>query len=412
MIQIQPTLTPVPISLLGLRTDWFRDGPRLGWSRMTPRSDSLSNGSSCKADGHALTAAVGELLERLGFSFRKDPEKALPLSEMGEDRLAADLYSALWQTTAASAVHERRAKSEDQINRLRKSLDHHPFRVRRGFTFLDGEPRFLPEVILTLETSHPDRSYYPLSDSVGCGFQHTPQLSILTAFMEWFERQSILLHWLTGFIEDEWKVQPEHLDPCACRLWKRLNEAGILRAFEISPFPGISCSLLILTAPESYPVRFSVASAASFHPQEALESALLECWQTYRFLIGHPPGTPVPPEMDFYQADFLQKNHPETCYQFPAWHHPLIRKPLPVNELSPIQPFDIIAGCLGRFDLNPVLYLDQIRRGSRIGCLSKVVEPRGFLNMSIAHSNVDNALLDHLNLSLIPENASSQLPFP
>lgn len=401
MIQMEPVMSPSPISQAGWLPSEFSRGPALAWVKTDPRGMSMEEGSACAPSSEVFDKAVGELIERRAFSqlFNVPSTSSLTLNQLANQDLGRSLERSFLQT------------AQQEISNP-ADLSRHPFKMIEVMNLFSGISSAYPQVIPSLHGEHPDRNWYPVSDSVGCSAHTNPQDAFNSAWFEFIERQSLVLNWLTGYATAEWELSPHPgLSAESRQVLKTLLLLGNIRCFQISPFNSIFVVLLLFQGRKNQFVRYCVASGAGLCPLATLDKTLMEMWQSFCFMYNqsHQVNSSLP--LDIYQSQFLQANKVSSAERFHVWHEPLQKHKL--ENLTPTRQ-NLLDTLHELKRISPLLFLfcTTISRGSTLYCIMKVTSPDFFLNMSIPDLNLHNPFLARSGLNLIPGQANQPLPFP
>lgn len=383
----------------------LRSFPGLAWIRGSAGNGTLADGSCSNKAGLAARAAWGEHCERKFFC------------ELG--------HQPAWRR--AAILDQEDPDLAELIQRI-CGFDHMPpdrqarFRQHRfrwvPVRCLHSESiTAFPEAYFSLHPHHPDREWWPLTDSTGCAFHSRPEVAFEKAFLEFMERQSLMYHWYTGHVRWEGQVaaptwearmMPEH------DLWRIFSELGTVRWFNISLIEDLPVVLFLLDAQPPQSVQFSVAAAAGRHPAAALASAIRELWQGYCFMLSHQQDPDeVDRRGDRYIRHFARCNHTGCVERYPAWQcrgHTLWQ-PTASGLRARISIRDALKrseASLGRL----LVYEQLLPRGAKAGHYAKVFSTGGFPFMATDHLPGEIPLLRNRGIHFHRLSHREPLAFP
>lgn len=298
-------------------------------------------------------------------------------------------------------------------------LDSHFFDRTNVHRVIDFTSCKVPTACLSITEcrNNIDNSYYPMRDTCGCSAHDNIESAITGALKESLERQFLLRFWLTL------KYNKRHTYQEACALlelrpsstlFRELGKSGDILVLDLTDgrFPG-ACILVCYGnmrrgAKVHYCAGMSYADTAS----NALEKAILELWQTFRYMqsIDHDSHLTREPQ-DPYLKHFLACNNYETYQE--------ISKGTPYESSDGLalncQPFNCqsLLSTLRRLELNGYLYTSQLASTRSKIYFCKYFSPNLFLHMNNSHHfNLKNRystpFLDHV----IAHQLSRMVPFP
>lgn len=299
-------------------------------------------GSGIGLGNSAGLAGLGEYYERRHFFSEVSSHRTALLHETLEPREMLDFSAAFQQTMVTSEEPEALAK-----HCFNKTA------VKRLSDFSDCE---IPTVCLSISPHklEADNNFHPVRDTCGCSFHWNLEQSIFGALRESIERQFLLRFWLTKQCESElnlsnYRSRMKHSG--ALPLLDALESAGNVFALDITDqrFPGKCVIVLYGTDNPKHFVHYCAGMAYSHSTVSALEKAIYELWQTFRFIRNfHSSKGKMEMIKDPYLHHFLKINDYSTYLEtkdivpLQAVQEPPEIKPLTTSTLiTAIQQADI-----------------------------------------------------------------------
>lgn len=218
---------------------------------------------------HALTASVGEVVERYCAYCSTAEFERTTHRELSEREPVADFEHLSLYTD------EQVAETEFLTEFTRDT----PVRWRRGTNLLTGEEVFVPaEVVHTFDRSELDGGFHVYGTTSGCACGRTREEALVGSVMEQFERDAFMRTWLTG-------TAPDRVSLDAFPEVRRLRDERVQRPpydYEFVAFDspaGVHVYGCLATADGETLPHFVLGIGVGLTEQAALEDALLEAAQ-------------------------------------------------------------------------------------------------------------------------------------
>lgn len=363
-------------------------------------------GSGIGDESSAEQSALGEYFERRHFYMEVASE------------LRATLRSALGSKEAHVFCDAFLQTSQRLLTPV--VIDEHAFDMTKAYRISDFSACFIPTALLSLThiKGDPDNEIYPGRDTCGCSFHLSSELSIFGAIKESLERQFLARFWLTKkcnykltseMLKKQFQNQPRQA------LLNLLCKAGEVMALDVSDqrFPGKCVVLIYGSKDTSRNVRYCAGMAYANSLKNALEKALLELWQTFRFmqLIGELKNNAADVE-DPYLRHFLSCNTFSTFENMAA----AIESSEPAKSTALDKP-DMSANglvqALRKQNIEGYLYIKAIQHSGNQYTFCKFVSPSLFLHMNNAKNiNMKNKYSDGFATDISPIRKTVMVPFP
>lgn len=365
-------------------------------------SDSQSvNGSGVGGGSNSIKAAMGEYFERRHFYREVVSEKRGCLSESLD---AHEVYS----FTKAFAQTTIRAMSVGEVEK-------YSFALSEVVRSSDFSKCLIPTVCISL-SSHglgEDNFIYPLRDTCGCSFHWCSDVAFLGALKEYLERQFLIRFWLTKKCCS--RIAPDHVGALFAKrhirhLYNALVSSGEVTLLDISDsrFPGVCILAVYGQSKVDRHIKYCAGMSYASDIIVAAEKALLELWQTFRF-------------MDLFKATDSEESKLEDSY---------IRYFLSCNSYDVYQEVvDVVEGgretflenftlagfleTLKRINISGYFY-SRRERVNGVGCVFvKFVSPDLFLHMNNSRNfNLRNKYSFRFESSVIRSRLGQMVPFP
>ncbi|MGE8406238.1 MAG: YcaO-like family protein [Pseudomonas sp.] len=361
-------------------------------------------GSGIGLGNSAGFSSLGEFYERRHFFSEVSSHRRALLHETLEVEEAMDFTVALQQSMINSESTE--------------SLSTHTFNktpVKRLSNFSDCE---IPTVCISIspQSLGADNNFLPIRDTCGCSFHWSLEGSIFGAIKESIERQFLLRFWLTRQCESELNLidhQKDLTSSGSLPLLQALQATGQVVALDITGpgFPG-KCIIVLYGAndPKHY-VHYCAGMAYSHSGESALEKAIYELWQTFRFIRNfHTFKGKIESIKDPYLRHFLSVNHNSTFLE--------IKNALPENKtqnnknILPLTRSTLI-NAIQQTGISGYVYIKptQINKKSYFFC--KYISPRAFMHMNNSlHINTNNIYSENFTHKIDPARQNMMVPFP
>ena len=245
-----------------------------GIPRDIPRSHSVTgmiiSGNSVGFGLSSAQGAYGEFYERNHFIMGVSYEK------MGY--LASYCSASLKQALCNMINQVKQAKAEPES---------HQWRLTRVSNLFNEKLSYYPLALISLSRNKTEEELIPRLDSCGNAAHKTRKDALYSAMMEFVERQSLILSWLSGKvrlkINPNVLLQDEHLSSIANKLCRN----GSISIFECAHgFVGYCIVIMYFANDERDKVQYSIGVAYDLDISKALYSALMELWQDYIYLYS------------------------------------------------------------------------------------------------------------------------------
>ncbi|MCY1424495.1 YcaO cyclodehydratase, ATP-ad Mg2+-binding [compost metagenome] len=260
-----------------------------------------------------------------------------------------------------------------------------------------------------------DNDIYPARDTCGCSFHSSAEAAIFGAIKESIERQFLIRFWTTGQCSeiisnssgaDLLNLSTERL------LLNSLCLAGEVTIIDITDrdFPGACLLTLYGCRSKKRNVRYCAGISYSETRQKALEKALLELWQTYRFIdVFTETSNSLQLIEDPYLLHFLQCNDFRTYEEISTTRQLIQANQKNAEQLNTSTLLEKIR----ELDLNGYLYIRPVEIKSNLFYFCKFISPNLFMHMNNANNiNLANRYSDKFTQYFIPARLSKMVPFP
>lgn len=363
----------------------------------------LNTGSGIGIGSSAISAALGEYFERRHFYMEVFPTSENTLSSSLTNKEVKSFTQAFRQTNF------KNLKTAD--------LASHKYKLTNVLRLSDFTPCAIPTACISLNALllDSDNEIYPSRDTCGCSFHWSAEESMFGALKENLERQFLSRFWLTrkcSAVLEAKEISISLKHHTLTKLHEALCKSGELIAFDISDnkFPG-KCLLIIYGQKETTRnVQYCAGLSYAETEAMALEKAINELWQTFRFMnlfssINGKPHTLHDP----YLRYFLSCNNHET---FKAINNPIIS---PDNNKHTTLPFSFAGIRQAIIDqkISGYLYTKTHLLNGNICTMSKFISPDLFMHMDNSkNTNTNNKYSSQFKHDIILERKSLMVPFP
>ncbi|WP_060515808.1 YcaO-like family protein [Pseudomonas sp. NBRC 111132] len=311
------------------------------------------------------------------------------------------------------------AFSQTLIPNKSSSLQSHHFDRTTAYRITDFTSCKIPTVCLSISEcrNFTDNSIYPIRDTCGCSAHMTINNAVLGALKETLERQFLLRYWLTKTCTAEIKLNvayPILAGSTSLPLLQELKKSGDLCILNLTDerFPG-SCLLLCYGNQDTTAkVKFCAGMAYAATSRIALEKAIVELWQTFRFMQAIDNDHEIEnPLQDPYLKHFLNCNSydtfQDTSRDLTSTQHN--QKRTPSKELT----LQNLLTTIRELEFNGYLYLSSTPYKQSNLYFCKYFSPNLFLHMNNAsHLNIKNTYSEHFLNKIISRQLSRMVPFP
>lgn len=365
-------------------------------------SDALSaNGSGVGDGSNSIKTGLGEYFERRHFYREVLPIRRGCLGEFLTEPEVCRFAEAFIQTASRKfSIGE---------------IEEYNFALTEVVRASDFTKCFIPTACISLSSygADEDSVLYPLRDTCGCSFHWHSDVAFLGAIKEYFERQMLIRFWLTKKCRS--RVSLAHVSEMLVGrsvqyLCSALAASGEISFFDISDarFPGV-CILVVYGQKQTQRhVKYCAGMSYSSDLPVALEKALLELWQTFRFMdLFKATDSEEAMLEDSYIRYFLSCNTYKTYQEITdvlecggvASQHPFT---LP-GFLSILKQLDILGYFYSRFE-----------EVNGVGCVFvKFVSPDVFLHMNNSKNfNLKNKYSRGFKSSILRSRLEKMVPFP
>lgn len=347
-----------------------------------------------------MDSALGEYAERKHFYLDVTSNRTGRLDSSLSQQEVAEFVTAFAQT--------RRSHSTGAI-------EDHIFSLTRVHRVTDFSPCDIPTTCILIGTSptEDDNSIVPLRDTCGCATHNTMDKAVRGALIESVERQLLLKFWLTkqcniamtkNFVAQTLAVSPVR------HLYDELNKSGEVRVLDISSgdFPG-KCIFICYGSPGVRDVNYCAGLSYSSNILIAAEKALVELWQTFRFMKSFAGnGRKASDLTDPYIRHFMGCNNYATYLEVTD-----CQATNSIESNDALITAQNMIECLRKLQLNGYLYMKSIKHESAYAHFCKYISPNVFLHMNNSSSiNMRNRYCDTFFESVIPARVAVMVPFP
>lgn len=349
----------------------------------------------------AWNAALGEYFERRHFYSEVLPEKKGLLARMVSTREAETFIGAFTQTSNGASSTQ---------------IEQHKFNASAALRLTDFSPCQIPTVLVSLGYNRleSDTTYYPLRDTSGCCFHSSHEQAMFGALKEMLERQFLSRFWLTKKCRHVLSTRQivSLIDGrSGAALFEALRTGGHVAAVDISDesLPGHCILFVYGTDRKDRNVSYCAGMAYAESPGIALNKAILELWQTFRFINTFKClKTPLHNITDRYLTHFLSCNDFKT-FETILDVRPTDSSPCPIHELS----FTSLIARLQAASTEGYFYVRPQNIMGRNFVFAKFSSPHFFLHMDNSkHINLHNRYSSGFQSEICADRSSTMVPFP
>ncbi|WP_409488636.1 YcaO-like family protein [Pseudomonas promysalinigenes] len=262
-----------------------------------------------------------------------------------------------------------------------------------------------------------DNNYYPMRDTCGCSAHLKIENALIGAIKESLERQFLLRFWLTLKFKKNLSYEAAYTlleSRPSSTLFRELARSGDLLILDLTDdrFPGTCILLCYGNMHPKAKVQYCAGMAYTDTANNALEKAVLELWQTFRYMQAIDNDEQLANEpQDPYLKHFLACNSYETFQEIAKATAYESSESFTTNH----RAFDChsLLNTLRRLDLNGYIYIAQQNCTRTKFYFCKYFSPNLFLHMNNAHhfnlkNKYSSQFLDHI----IQHQLSKMVPFP
>lgn len=367
-------------------------------------SDALSvNGSGVGGGARSIKTALGEYFERRHFYREVLSIKCGFLSD-SLTRAEVDGFASALTQTASRLI---------SIEEVKK----HHFSLTQVMRASDFSECLIPTVCISLSAHglEKDNFLYPLRDTCGCSFYWNVDVAFLGAVKEYLERQFLLRFWLTKQCQALFSLGKVE---CLLRgrnvkyLYDALTFSGEVSIFDISDnrFPGV-CLLAVYGQNDGdRHVKYCAGMSYSGDVGEALEKALLELWQTYRFMdLFKSIGSDERKVEDDYLRYFM------TCNEYGTYREitDYVVADGDDRETSLEFSLEVFLSVLNGLGVSGYFYSRRARINGVNCVFAKYVSPDLFLHMNNSKNiNLRNSYSKSFESLMFSSRLNKMVPFP
>ncbi|MHC6224735.1 YcaO-like family protein [Pseudomonas sp. X10] len=359
-------------------------------------------GSSSGWSSNIINSASGEHLERKHFYLDITVNEINTLNS-GLKPEEASIFSDAFSQTASS--------------KYLPAIEKHHFELTNAYRISDYSECKIPTACLSINPSRntTDNQFYPIRDTCGCCAHTSVEKAILGSLKESLERQFLLKFWLTKIatakIDNETAFNALQHSPTK-ELIKELAKTGNICILDLTDnrFPG-TCILLCYgnDTDISSPIKYCTGMAYFDDLTTALEKAVIELWQTYRFMYSFTTrGKLISDIEDPYLKHFLSCNSYETyidiSHSIATGNRQAEPKSLSIQR---------IIESIKKIKLDGYLYLSHLQTHHSTSYFCKYVSPNIFLHMNNSSNfNLKNKYSQDFLHAILPEQQKTMVPFP
>ncbi|MFJ4157628.1 YcaO-like family protein [Pseudomonas sp. NPDC089752] len=294
----------------------------------------------------------------------------------------------------------------------------HSFDRTNAYRVTDFTQCNIPTACISIaECRNPiDNRFYPMRDTCGCSAHFSVERAVQGALKENLERQFLLRFWLTKTCTGKIGY-PEAcillLGSACLRLFTELMNSGDLCALDLTDnrFPG-SCILLCYGNQNlEAEVKYCAGMAYADTRRLALEKALIELWQTFRFMQALDQTKDMSRNsQDPYLTHFLACNDYRTYQSILSC---TASPPIQAKHSEAHLTLRNLLHAIRDLDLNGYLYLAPAHPRDACLYLCKYISPNIFLHMNNSNNlNIDNTYSAPFLHNIIASQLSHMVPFP
>lgn len=349
-------------------------------------------------------SGLGEYYERRHFFSEVASHRKAVLEDTLEDHETSFFKSALLQTMVTS--------------KNSASLMAHDFQKTTVIRLKDFSPCEIPTVCLSISPANldPDNQFHPVRDTCGCSFHWNLENAIFGALKESIERQFLLRFWLTA--EPAKKLDLANcisiLEKSGClTLFNALTSFGDITALEITDlgFPGTCIIVIYGSDVPEHQVHYCAGMAYSDSLEKALEKAVYELWQTFRFIKKfHLFNNEISKIKDPYLRHFL------SCNKYSTYLEIVDMSPKAISQAerkAALLNIHTLREAVLQADLDGYLYILPTRVSQRTHFFCKYISPKTFMHMNNASfNNIINNYSKRFRSKINTTRQQTMVPFP
>jgi len=382
----QPALIRRQPSIVEIGDPWGRYGSGIGLGSM------------------AAFSGMGEFYERRHF-FTEVPSHRLGLLQETLSKKECSTFLKAFEQTLTPSVDS-------------DSLNTHLFRKTRVKRLKDFSECEIPTVCLSISPAglHMDNYIFPVRDTCGCSFHWNLEKAIFGALRESIERQFLLRYWLTGISTKKLDISEysAHLNHSnSSSLLHALKSEGELTALDItdSRFPG-RCVIVVYGKNDVLSsVQYCTGMAYSHTTESALEKAVYELWQTFRYIRNFCFSDAIPKDIkDPYLRHFLSCNSYSTYLEMTNSTSSSLENSAP--STTPLT-LTTLKAAISDTNIDGYLYITPTKISKNPHFFCKYISPHSFMHMNnSANLNLKNSYSQSFLHMIIKSHLSTMVPFP
>ncbi|NWB92814.1 YcaO-like family protein [Pseudomonas agarici] len=363
----------------------------------------LNTGSGIGIGSNAIKSAIGEYFERRHFYIEVFPDLENTLSSSLSAKEVKSFIKAFYQTNSENF------KTSD--------LELHRYKLTKASRLSNFTPCYIPTACISLNSLElgSDSEIYPSRDTCGCSFHWSAEESMFGALKESLERQFLSRFWLTKkctAVLGSTELIKSLRYHVTTKLHQILCKSGELIAFDISDnrFPG-KCLLVVYGQKDTTRnVLYCAGLAYAETKIAALDKAINELWQTFRFInLFSSINGKLHSLHDPYIKYFLSCNNYQTFQNIST--HIITHD----ENKHTSHPFNFNGIRQAIIDQNILGYLYTKTRllDGETCTVSKFISPDMFTHMDNSKNiNTHNKYSFHFKKDIITERKSMMVPFP
>jgi ribosomal protein S12 methylthiotransferase accessory factor YcaO len=351
---------------------------------------------------HGNAALLGELIERQHFFSGVNPESYGNIQENCSESFC-NAFLKLIKQTCPTAPH---------------NVNSYNFELTRCLNLMTEQEESIPTLLISLGSSKDD-FWVPDRDTSGCASHSDPEKTFEAALMEFLERQNLTASWILD--QCRYKValgNQEQLPPAIQNLLKYFMTYGTVYVVNTSLlFSCYSIIIVFIAFSDEEHVKFSIGSACSLVPNQALQKAVLEMCQSFT-LMSEAHSRVDPSAYEKYKKNyqkltrnFCDSNTREMIKDFPY----LLNSCTPNSPIEsylkfPVATIENILQEMSAISKNVFYYSTVLSPLDQCCFLGRIISPDFFITMDnhTPSFNLKNRFSEQLNIKV---NKNRSLPF-
>lgn len=351
---------------------------------------------------HGNAALLGELIERQHFFSGITPDSYGKITENCSENFCHSFLELIKQTCPTAS----------------QNFNNHNFELTPCVNLMTEQEESIPTLLISLGHSKDD-FWVPDRDTSGCASHSDPEKTFEAALMEFLERQNLTASWILDQCRYTIKLDDQaQLAPAIQQLLKYFTTYGSLYIVNTSLlFSCYSIIVIFIAYSDKEHVKFSLGSACSLDPQQALQKAILEMCQSFTLMSeAHSRVDPLAYEKykKNYQKltrNFCDANTIEIIKDFPYLSNSRIPNvPIDTYINLPIATVETILQEMSAISKNVFYYSTALSLLDQCCFLGRIISPDFFITMDnhTPSFNLKNRFSEKLKIKV---NKNKSLPF-